>query len=205
MKNLRTYEAYRREKYKNKRLIVVDIQPTYRIHMNMDMTIFTRWLNRHDYFDTLYLYNGPDMGMEDEYEIKEWLLDYDLDSDIARDMLFFERGYAFFRDLMDDGVDDDNIVKIGKYLIDSRIQDIRELSEEQQEELSKLTGLDTHYLDGSYMFYIPELKDELVSFLRGSDKKPLCIGGGEYECYKEVILLLQMLDYEWDEESQFIY
>ncbi|NPV13085.1 MAG: hypothetical protein HPY57_15065 [Ignavibacteria bacterium] len=70
------FENFRTEKYPNKKIIIVDIQPSYRIHMNMDMTDFTEWLNHHKYLDILYLYNGPDLGYEDENEIKDWLYIY---------------------------------------------------------------------------------------------------------------------------------
>jgi len=199
---LKTYERYRKEKYDNKKLIIIDIQPTYRIHMNMDMTDFTHWLNEHDYFNILYLYNGPDFGYEDEYEIRDWLRDYDLED--SSNMSFFEKNYAFFRDFMDNDVDDDEIVKVGKYLIEKDIRDIREIDEEDRKYLLENVDIDEKFLNGDWSFYIPEAKDELMSFLNKGDK-PLCIGGGEYQCFKEIILLLRMLDFEWDEESQFIY
>jgi len=189
-----TFESYRQEKYENNKIIIVDIQPSYRIHMNMDMTDFTEWLNHHNYLDVLYLYNGPDFGYEGENEIREWLYEYGLDTD--RNITFFEKNYAFFRDLMDSNGTDEEIIKLGKYMIENDIRDISEIE--------KLNGVKTKFFDGDYSFYIPEVKDVIEDFLNKGDK-PLVIGGGKYECFKEILLLLQMLDFDWSEESQFIY
>lgn len=189
------FEKFRTEHYPNKKIIIVDIQPSYRIHMNMEMETFTNWLNHHDYLDVLYLYNGPELGYEDENEIRQWLYDYGLDSD--RNIEFFEKGYAFFRDLMDSGVNDEQIVSLGKYMIKNNILDNRNITEH-------IDGVDDRWLNGDYAFYIPELQDKLLEFLDKNDK-PLIIGGGEFECFKEVLLLLEMNDFECDKESQFIY
>jgi hypothetical protein len=201
MNYIQTYENYRKEKYNNKKLIIIDIQPSYKNYMDIDMNNYVQWLNEHNYLDVLYLFNGPDLGMESEYDIQLWLNEYDLDENL--DIRYYEKNYGFFRDFMDE-IDDETIILIGKYLIQKNIVDIRELSNEEKKEIIKITNIDKQYLTEDYSFYIPELKDELLSFINKGDK-PLCIGGGEYECYKEVILLLEMLDFEWDEESQFIY
>jgi hypothetical protein len=201
MNYIQTYENYRKEKYNNKKLIIIDIQPSYKNYMDIDMNNYVQWLNEHNYLDVLYLFNGPDLGMESEYDIQLWLNEYDLDENL--DIRYYEKNYGFFRDFMDE-IDDKTIILIGKYFIQKNIVDIRELSNEEKKEIIKITNIDKQYLTEDYSFYIPELKDELLSFINKGDK-PLCIGGGEYECYKEVILLLEMLDFEWDEESQFIY
>jgi hypothetical protein len=192
------FENFRREEYPNKKLIIVDIQPSYRIHMNMDMTDFTEWLNHHHDFDILYLYNGPDMGYEDEYEIREWLLEYGLETD--ENMTFYEKGYGFFRDFMDSDVEDDVMVEIGKYMLKNNLTDHRQIKEEDRKQFD----IDEEYFEDWYSFGFTGLEIELESFLNKGDK-PLLIGGGQYECFKEVVLMLEMLGYEWDKESQFIY
>ena len=191
-----TFESYRTELYENKKIIIVDIQPSYRIHMNMNMTDFTNWLNHHDYLDILYLYNGPDFGYEDEDEIKEWLYDYGLDD--TRNIRFFEKNYAFFRNMMDNGATDEEIIKLGKYMIKNNIFDSRKIED-------TVPGVCEKWINNDkYFIYIPELQDVLLDFLDKGDR-PLLIGGGKYECFKEVLLLLQMNDFKWDEESQFIW
>lgn len=192
------FENFRREEYPNKKLIIVDIQPSYRIHMNMDMTDFTEWLNHHHDFDILYLYNGPDMGYEDEYEIREWLLEYGLETD--ENMIFYEKGYGFFRDFMDSDVEDDVMVEIGKYMLKNNLTDHRQIKEEDRKQFD----IDEEYFEDWHSFGFTGLEIELESFLNKGDK-PLLIGGGQYECFKEVVLMLEMLGYEWDKESQFIY
>jgi len=191
-----TFESYRKESYENKKIIIVDIQPSYRIHMNMDMTDFTYWLNHHDYLNILYLYNGPEFGYEDENEIKEWLYDYGLDD--TRNIKFFEKNYGFFRDMMDCGATDQEIIKLGKYMIKNNIHGTYEIKEKVPDVRDKWLN------SNNYGIYIPDLQDILLNFLDKGDK-PLLIGGGQHECFKEVLLLLQMNDIKWDEESQFIW
>lgn len=194
---LTEFAAYRTDRYPNPQLIVVDIQPSYRIHLNIEMEDFVDWLQHHQTWDVLYLYNGPEMGLEDETEIRAWLRDYGLTK--FDNITFFEKGYGFFRDLMDSGVNDEQMITLGKYMIDHDLEDLGDIK-------SPLDGVDPRWLEpvDAYLFKIPALKDELVKFLKPG-AKPLVIGGGKEECFKEVLLLLAMLDYEWDEESQFIY
>ena len=192
------FENFRREEYPNKKLIIVDIQPAYEDYMNMNMRNFTEWLNHHHDFDILYLYNGPDMGYEDEYEIREWLQGYGLETD--ENMTFYEKGYGFFRDFMDTGVDDDTMIEIGKYMLENNLTDHRQIKEEDRKQFD----IDEEYFANYHSFGFAGLELELESFLNKGDK-PLLIGGGQYECFKEVVLMLEMMNVEWDEESQFIY
>jgi len=146
----------------------------------------------------LISYNGPDMGYEDEYEIREWLLEYGLETD--ENMTFYEKGYGFFRDFMDSDVEDDVMVEIGKYMLKNNLTDHRQIKEEDRKQFD----IDEEYFEDWYSFGFTGLEIELESFLNKGDK-PLLIGGGQYECFKEVVLMLEMLGYEWDKESQFIY
>jgi len=190
------FESYRTESYENKKIIIVDIQPSYRIHMDMDMKDFTNWLNHHDYLDILYLFNGPYLGYENEHEIKEWLYDYGLDD--TRNIEFFEKNYGFFRDMMDSGASDEEIITLGKYMIENNIFSTINIKE-------NIPGVSKKWLNtNNYSIYIPDLQNVLLKFLDKNDK-PLLIGGGKYECFKEVLLLLQMNNFKWDEESQFIW
>ena len=52
--------------------------------------------------------------------------------------------------------------------------DMREFTERDIDYLSEKTGIDENYLNGdNYMFYIPEVKDELI-YLKG---KEITLGG----------------------------
>lgn len=65
LENLKTYN----------KIIVVDIQPSYIDYINFDIEDFTNWLNKNKNSKILYLFNGKELGYEDEYDIKNWLYD----------------------------------------------------------------------------------------------------------------------------------
>ena len=182
-------------------------------YLSFSVTELLQWIKKKDFNKILWLYNGPDMGFENEEKINYWLMkkvidfgdynDYDESyfdffSDITS---YFEKNYAFFRDLMGT-ISDDDIIEIGKYMIQHNIDDIRNFEEKDIQHLSNKLGLDEDYLNGDYNFYIPEVKDEL-NYHRGSDIT--LIGGGEYECLLEIELLMKMLEIPYKTENNYVY
>jgi hypothetical protein len=111
----------------NKILIVVDIQPTYNPYFNFNLSEFIEYLNSDLYDIILYLYNGKEFGYEDNNEIFYWLIENGLNDELEYRITFFEKNYGFFRDFMDSGYQEDDIVNIGKYLIENNINDSRDI------------------------------------------------------------------------------
>lgn len=184
------------------KVIIVDIQPAYGKFIDFNMDDFTAWLNG-DNFDELYcLYNGPDLGYEDDdYKIRNWYWEWGLSDDV--ELRFFEKSYGWFRDFMGT-VDDEDIIAIGKYMIEHDIWDSRDFSEEAIKMLED-RNINIDYLGTeNRVMYIPELKDYLSNNIYEGDKIITC-GGGVSECYKEVTLLLDMLDLRYEEKIKFIY
>ena len=64
MNYLKLFETFYQ---KNFPLIVVDVQPGYEDDIDFDIKEFCEYLNEQE--KILYLFNGPDLGYEDEYEI----------------------------------------------------------------------------------------------------------------------------------------
>jgi len=64
MNYLKLFETFYQ---KNFPLIVVDVQPGYEDYIDFDIEEFCEYLNEQE--KILYLFNGPDLGYEDEYEI----------------------------------------------------------------------------------------------------------------------------------------
>lgn len=185
------------ENFNSKDLIVVDIQPSYRIHMNFNIEDFIKYMYK---FDTIYyLYNGKEMGMEDENEILEWLVDYGLDeSEVNID--FYEKGYGFYRDLME-YLDEDKIVQLGKFLKDKRYYDLREINDKDVHELID-NEFPREYVNGNNYFFC--LRDDIYEHIQYVNN-PVLVGGGEYECLKEVEILMQIYDMNYELNYDFIY
>jgi hypothetical protein len=179
-------------------LVVVDIQPSYGDQGGFSRSFlgkFINFLNENEFAKVLYLYNGPDLGMESERDIKFWLIESGLDEDKLDDLDFFEKGYAFFRGWMDTGIDEDDIIEVGKYMIKKRIDDSRDIPDSVYEKMGLSTLID--YDDN---IFIPEVVDEIKKINR-----PLLIGGGECECLREVELLFKMINKKYKLNRALIY
>jgi hypothetical protein len=190
-------------------LISVDIQPSYA------SSIY--WLD--DYiqyladFDgpILYLFNGQDLGMEDTRKVQDWLLYHAVDIldveqlekfqyKVLNEIEFVEKGYAFFRETMEAGWDDLDMISLAKYMRQNRIQDARDLDFDELREQGILDDDQVDDLESGYLFYIPETI-EAVQGWGGS----ILVGGGINECLAEVELLMEILDEPYTVDSRFTY
>ncbi len=172
-------------------LIIVDIQPAYHSHISLDLASLRRFVRK--FSSIICLYNGEQSGLTSDTE------------DDVRDYLrlpknavveWMDKGYAFFRDLMDYGMDPDRIVSIVQRMIELDIQDWRELPEDDP----ILFDLDLN--KEGYCLYIPEC----VNLLRRYTSPPVTlIGGARDECLAEVDILLKVLGVEASHVDEFIY
>lgn len=184
------------------RLVIVDVQPEYEDKINFDVADMLRMAS--GYSRILVLWNGPELGMSSEQELKGYYfekLDYDeeaLENFLSR-ADFFDKGYGFFRDVMDHPCfSPQSVVKIVKYMIDKDITNISELSSEDVESI----GVKELLVDEleNYGFYIPDLKNVLSGW-NGSDM----VGGQEDECMAEVEILSKALGINLNKIRNFIY
>ena len=86
-------------------LVVVDIQPEYESGTPFDIGDMLRTA-ADSYSRVLFLYNGPELGMIAESGLKNFYfeeLDYDAETfdELLSKSEFFDKGYGFFRDVMD--------------------------------------------------------------------------------------------------------
>ncbi len=186
----------------NENLIIVDIQPAYNNFINFNMNDFTNWINNSSFDKIFCLYNGSELGYDDnEYMIDYWYREWGLDKSI--NFSFFEKSYGWFRDIMEDS-DEETVISIGKYMIEHEIWDSQHFKNKDIEIL-KNKGVNVRHLGGDgRVMYIPELKDYLLNNIY-SDKHITICGGGIEECYKETLLLLQMMEYKFVEKIKFVY
>ena len=172
--------------YNSNNCIVVDIQPYYESYIGFDIGEFCNFLieilskNKR----VLYFYNGEDLGIDNNPQgICSWLLennhsdDYDILSRQLNKITFYDKGYAFFRNWMDSGISDNDIIKAIRFMYLNRLS----TSEQFPQEFFDENGIETEEA-----IWVPDIS---LSQLKSFNGSFLC-GGGRMECLKEVQLLL---------------
>lgn len=187
-------------------LISIDIQPAYEQAFSFNLYDFIQFLNQnYDSMNSLtFLFNGPDLGFPNENEYKWWLVENGLEENIVELANFYDKGYAFFRFCMDEGIDDDKIVNLIKYMINHDINDTREIDKNMWNEFMKEYGHDDvrELLElADDMINIPDLMEYLERF---RNRIVLC-GGGINECFKEVELALMALNKDYNILTKYTY
>lgn len=187
------YEEVISEKYsKGRPLIVVDIQPYYEKYIKKRkgkkfITNFIHFLNLHR-GPINYFFNGDEIGLMDEREeLFQWLLEWGLDESVLERIKFSEKGYGFFRGLMDSDneVSRGFIKKLIRYMIINKIQDSREVESEE--------FLDYKDLIMNEPIFLPNIN---IAELKAFENCYIC-GGGEHECLSEIRLLLEAFNFKY--------
>jgi hypothetical protein len=187
-------------------LIVVDVQPEYAPWMGGMQTELFEYINTHveELSDLTFLYNGEDtMGMVSEYEYRDWLIENGLDEEIAYKARLYDKGYAFFRNCMDRGGDDEELVNLVKFMRDNDINDSRELDKKFWKAFVKQYGsknIRELMEDSEDCINIPDLMDFLERY-----NNVVLVGGGINECLKEVELAMDALEKNYDTWHKFTY
>jgi hypothetical protein len=185
------------------RLVVVDVQPEYADKIGFDVGDLLRTAAT-DYSSVLFLWNGPDLGMCSKDELKGYYFEaLDYDDEVVEKLFsvaeFYDKGYGFFRDLMDHPCfRPADVEKIVKYMIENDVRDIRDLKPEDIEAIG-VSELLADELE-NYGFFIPDLKDVLPVW-NGSD----LAGGSVDECLAEVELLASAMGLSLNRLGKFTY
>ena len=190
-------------------LISVDIQPEYQDYLSFDLQDYLQFLNENiELMSSLtFLYNGADtLGMVSESEFQYWLVENGFEEDNLNYARFYDKGYAFFRYCMDEGIDDDDIVELVQYMVAKDINDTRDIDEDMWNDFMASTGNDQSVVrdlleSASDMINIPDLMD----FLRNYGGKIVLTGGGINECLKEVEIALMALRKPYNVLTRFTY
>lgn len=193
--------------FSSKTIINVDIQPEYKNWITFNINNWVNFINQNgEQNNIVFLYNGADtMGMIEEYEYQNWLIELGIDENIIENATFYDKGYAFFRYCMDNSIDEDNIADLVKYMVRHDITDSREIDNDMWNDFMKETNhtlQDVRELleNADDMLSIPDLMDFLVRY-----SNILLTGGGINECLKEVEIALLALDKPYNILSQFTY
>ncbi len=212
MKHLRQYiRQILKENVSSDTLVIVDVQPAYESNTPFDIGEMIEWAHE-NYSRILVLWNGPDLGFVDQKglmsfyfeKLGEYLGDYEQADEMVYELgqkaEFFDKGYGFFRDLMDDDrcYPRQHIVKIVKYMLDNDVNMLYDLTEDQFAQIDVPDLLFDELQN--YGFNIPELADELPNW-NGAD----IVGGDEDECMAEVLILGTAQGLSFNKIPKYIY
>jgi len=189
--------------------ISVDIQPEYESYITFNLDSFIMFLNKNiDVMNSLtFLYNGQDtLGMVSEAGYRDWLYENGLQEEVLDSARFYDKGYAFFRYCMDEGIEEEETVNLVKYMIQNNINDSRDIDEEMWNGFMTEYGYDSSAVRdlleaASDMINIPDLMDYLQRF---GGKLVIC-GGGINECFKEVEIALTALGKNYNVLTEYTY
>lgn len=189
-------------------LLVVDVQPEYQDAFGFSVEELCDKLNQlyEKGVEITIFYNGYDtLGMINESDYKMWLLEHGLEEDTLYSINFYDKGYAFFRYCMDEGIDEDVITNLVKEMVSNNINDSRDLDEEfwdyfvdkyGDEDIRELIEFADDCIS------IPDLMDYLSSNVNG---QVYLTGGGVNECLKEVEIAMNALNKNYVIYPQFTY
>ncbi|MFW5847674.1 MAG: hypothetical protein ACOCVF_02030 [bacterium] len=192
--------------FTNKTLVSVDIQPEYENWFGFQTDDFVNFINQnYENNSVVLLYNGESMGMVSESDYQMWLMENGVDEDALSNIIFFDKGYAFFRYCMDVGIDEDLIIDLVKYMQEHDINDSRDIDEEMWDDFINSSDHDRTEIreileNADDMIHIPELMEFLNDF-----NNIVVFGGGINECLKEVEIALMALNKPYQKYNQLIY
>ena len=188
-------------------LVVVDVQPSYASFFptkNYAQKIV--WLANDFDGDVLFLYNGPELGYEDE----DTLVNYYINNGLREDnnFTFVEKSYGWLRYAIDsmyeEGFDEDQIVELFALMLEVGANTSQELTTTNWKRwMRKHTwrNIMDHLRDADDMIYVPDVLDNLRSI---SDPITL-VGGAENECLLEVDLTLRALGKNPKTDTRYVY
>ena len=198
------FKDYLTEKRTNN-VIVVDVQPIYKSSIRFDMYSFVEFLLEQR--NILYYFNGPDtVGGDSKNEIIDWLVEYanyddDFYNKLNRETVWYDKGYAFFRNWMDNGADEGFIKKAIRFMMKKKINDSRDIStEEWVEEFPEEENFFENYYKEDCI-YLPDIPINKLKKWSGS----YIVGGGKNECFAEVLLLMSIFNIKAKQVKKFIY
>ncbi len=197
------------QSFSGKTFVSVDIQPEYEAHFGFKPYEFVSFLSEihMEAKVIVLLYNGADtLGMISESDYKMWLVDNGLPDEALDSIIFYDKGYAFFRFCMDEGLNEDSIANFVRFMYENGITDSREMNREmwakylrQYRKSDKKEIYDLLKVSGDCV-HIPDLMEFLKRY-----NNIVLTGGGVKECFKEVEIALKALQKPYSVFSKFTY
>lgn len=199
-----TFKKLNESQQKSTTLVSVDIQPGYVKNIRFNIQNFMTYLNSNagNYKNVLYLFNGPDLGLESEQEIKYWMLEHGLEEETLDYIEFYDKGYGWFRSCMDSGYGD-ILMDLLLYMYKKKVDNTEEMKEKDWEFLIKKNSDMIEFrkfVEGEGGVYFPDVF-EILKNLTKID----IIGGAQEECLAEVIVMLDVLNKKYNLIHKWIF
>ena len=181
--------------------VVVDVQPSYNKFCGRIVDGLCDFLNSRKGPIHIF-YNGESMGFDDnEQSITEYYMEHGLNEEATYNMKFIDKGYAFFRNWMDAGMDRSNLIKAIRFMVNNRINDSREVADEQWE---SVFGNDWEEVKDTVQGDMINIPDVVISDLKKLSGCYL-MGGAEHECLSEFRLLFEAFNINYKLIKDFTY
>lgn len=180
-------------------LLVVDVQPAYSQWCDAVVSGVVKRINN-TRKPTIIMWVGQGVTNDTEEEVREYLVSHGARRSKLAQATFVEKDYGFFRGWMDNGVDSDMIVRVGRYMLQHRMYSSEDI------DLEALLGSDEfeafEATRPKYDFLMAPSFDETT--FRYFDVFETC-GGGSEECLAEIELYLQMRGKEFARLDNLVY
>jgi len=193
----------------NANLISVDVQEEYEGGFTFDKYSYGQMINEsyNELNSLTFLFNGPELGFPDENEYKWWLIEScGIQEEVIDSSIFYDKGYAFFRHCMDEGIEDEDIADLIKFMMQNNINDSRDIDEEMW-----IQFMQQYQHDQSDVRDLLEFSNDLINipdlmeFLQRYNQNIILCGGGLSECLKEVEIALMAMDKQYKLFTQYCY
>ena len=190
------------ERSVNVPFISIDIQPFYQKYCNHIMSDFARFLNSHK-GPLMSFFNGSEVGIDDTPQtMSEYFYEAGVEEEVIDRIVYKEKGYAFFRNWMDQDMSRSDIIKAIRYMVTNHKRSSDDVSED---EWKTVYGDDWDWgisetVNGD-IIYMPYIS---ISELKKYNGCYLC-GGGKDECLSEFRFLLEAFNIKYTLVKNLIY
>jgi hypothetical protein len=175
-------------------LLVVDVQPAYAAGCDFIAAKVAQRINNTVKPVTI-MWVGDGLSSDSEESVRDYLREYGARPGRLAEANFVEKGYAFFRGWMDQGVDAADIIKVGRSMLDNGLHCSDAV------DLEQLYGDDIPDFPEIDHLHHPQFDD---SRLRKLSSVETC-GGGSNECLAEIELWLQMTRMPFKRLDSLVY
>jgi len=182
--------------------ISIDIQPGYQKYCDHIMPNFARFVNSHK-GPLISFFNGQDVGLDDTPQtVAEYFYEAGVNEEVTDRIIYKEKGYAFFRNWMDEDMSRSDIIKAIRYMVTNHKNCSDNVSEDEWKivygddwdwGISEIVNRDS--------IYMPPIS---ISELKNYEGCYLC-GGGKDECLSEFRFLLEAFNIKYTLVKKLIY